>query len=267
MFGHFLRTGAAVHPHHRDIERVDDGGGGGDVGADEQATGSLDGDVDENRRVDAGGGAGALGAVDRGFDLQSILAGLDQNGVDTAGDEAAALLGERVLQIVIRNIAERWQLGARADAAEYPARTAIGEALGGLAGDFAGALVDFEGAVGKVEFGEGNGRGAKAVGFHHIGAGGEVVVVDVANQVGARQAEHVGAILAAPVVGLDIEGQGLDMAAHAAVGEQDVVGKRVEQRAAGHRVASMARSAGAGRLARPADQMRTSNGPRTVCAP
>ncbi len=48
------------------------------------------GDLDEDRRVGAGRGAGALGAVDRRLDLQRVLAGLDQNGVDRAGDEPAA---------------------------------------------------------------------------------------------------------------------------------------------------------------------------------
>ena len=61
-------------------------------------------------------------------------------------------------------------------------------------------LVDLEGAVGEVELAQRDRRGAERVGLHHVGAGLEVAAMDVAHEVGARQHQHVGAVLPAPVV-------------------------------------------------------------------
>ena len=138
MFGHFLRAGGAVQAHQRDVECADHGGGGGDVGADEQRAGGLDGDLDEDRRVGAGVAAGDFCAVDRSFDLQRVLAGLDQDGVDVAVDQAAALLCQCGFERVVGDVAEAGQFGAGADTADDPAGAVVGEAFGGFAGEFAG---------------------------------------------------------------------------------------------------------------------------------
>ena len=53
--------------------------------------------------------------------------------------------------------------------------------------------------------------------------------MDVAHQVGARQVQHVGAVLLAPVIALDVERQRLHAAAHAAVAQQHGVAQRIEQ--------------------------------------
>ena len=90
-------------------------------------------------------------------------------------------------------------------------------------------LVDLEGAVGEIEFAQRDRRAAEAVGLHHVGAGGEIAAMDVAHQVGARQVQHLGAVLLAPVVALDIERQRLHAAAHAAVGQQHGVAQGIEQ--------------------------------------
>ncbi len=113
--------------------------------------------------------------------------------------------------------------------------------FGGFARQFAGDLVDLEGAFGEVEFAQRDRRGAEGVGLHHVGAGLEIAAVDFAHQVGARQHQNVGAVLAAPVVLLDIQRQRLDAAAHAAVAQQHVVAQGIEQMGTGHRVAFSAR--------------------------
>ena len=95
--------------------------GGGDVGADQQRAGGLHRHLHEDRRVRSGLGAGDLGAVHRRLDLQRVLAGLDQDRIDAARDQAARLLGERRLQRVVGDVAEARQLGARPDAADHPA--------------------------------------------------------------------------------------------------------------------------------------------------
>ncbi len=53
--------------------------------------------------------------------------------------------------------------------------------------------------------------------------------MDLADHVGARQHQDVGAVFAAPVVLLDIEGQRLDAAAHGAVAQQHAVSESIEQ--------------------------------------
>ena len=86
----------------------------------------------------AGLGARDLGAVHRRLDLQRVLAGLDQDRIDAAGDQAAALFGQRCLQRVVGDVAQARQLRARADAAEHPAVPAVGETFGRLARQFGG---------------------------------------------------------------------------------------------------------------------------------
>ena len=124
VLGHFLRAGGAVQPHQRHVQRVHHRGGGGDVGADQQRAGGLHRDLHEDRHVAAGRRARDLGAVHRGLDLQRVLAGLHQDRVHAAGDQAAALFGQRRLQRVVGDVAEARQLGAGADAAQHPAMRA-----------------------------------------------------------------------------------------------------------------------------------------------
>ncbi len=136
MFGHLLRPGAAIQTHQWHIQRADHRRGGGDIGADEQRAGGFHGDLNKNRRIGAGGAASDLGAVDGGLDLLRVLAGFDQDRIDTAGDQATALFGQRLLQRVIGDIAEAGQFGARADAADHPAVAVVGERAGGFARQF-----------------------------------------------------------------------------------------------------------------------------------
>ena len=118
----------------------------------------------------------------------------------------------------------------------HPAMAAVGERIGRLARQFAGAPVDLERAVGEVELRQRDRRAAEGVGLHHVGAGLEVAAMDVAHQVGARQVQHVGAVLPAPVVLLDVQRQRLHAAAHAAVAQQHGVAQRIEQMGTGHRI-------------------------------
>ena len=125
VLGHLARTGGAVEPDHRHVERLDHRRRGGDVGADQQCAGRLDRDLDEDRRVLARVVARALGAVDRGLDLQRVLAGLDDDRIDPAGDQPGALRGERVLERLVGDVAERGQAGPRPDRAEHEAGAAV----------------------------------------------------------------------------------------------------------------------------------------------
>ena len=229
VLGHLLRTGGAVEADHRHVDRVDHRGRGANVGADEQGAGCFNGNLNEDRGVGAGLGAGDLGTVDGGLYLQCVLTGLDQDGIDATGDQAAALQGQAGFERVVGDVAESREFGAWADAAEHPALAAIGKTFRGLAGEFGGHLVEFKGAVCQIEFGEGDRGCAEGVGFDHVGAGLEIAAMDVSHHVGARQAEDVGAVFLAPVVFLDVEGKGLDARAHTAVTQQDMFMERVEK--------------------------------------
>jgi hypothetical protein len=63
-----------------------------------------------------------------------------------------------------------------------------------------------------------------------------IAAVDFADQVGAGEVEHLGAVFLVPIVALDIEGERLNACAHAAVAEQDTVAQGFEQREFGHDV-------------------------------
>ena len=83
-------------------------------------------------------------------------------------------------------ITQRWRPSANSSAASRASSPAM--------------LVDLERAVGEVELAQRDRRAAEGVGLHHVGAGGEIAAMDFAHQVGARQVQHVGAVLPAPVV-------------------------------------------------------------------
>ena len=184
----------------------------------------------------AGRGARDLGAVDRGLDLQRVLAGLDQDRIDAAGDQPAALLGQRRLQRIVGDVAERRQLGARPDAADHPAVPSVGEMpRPPRAPVRRRCLLISNARSARSNSRQRDRRAAEGVGLHHVGAGLEIAAMDFAHQVGARQAQHVGAVLAAPVIALDVQRQRLHAAAHAAVAQQHGVAQRVEQMGTGHR--------------------------------
>ena len=111
---------------------------------------------------------------------------------------------------------------------------AVGELLRRLARQFAAAPVDLERLVGDVELRQRDRRAAERVGLHRVGAGLEVAAVDFAHQVGARQVQHVGAVLLAVEVAVDVQGHALHPAAHAAVAQQHSVAQRIEQMETGH---------------------------------
>ena len=238
MLGHFLRAGGAVQPHQRHVQRVQHRSGGGDVGADQHRAGGLHCHLREDRHVAAGFGTRDLGAVHRGLHLQRVLAGFHHDRIHATRDKAAALLRQRRFQRVIGDVAEARQLGAGADAAQHPAMPAVAEFRRRLARQLAGDAIDFEGAVGELEFVQRDRGAAEAVGFHHVGAGGEIAAMDVADHVGARQVQDLGAVLPAPEVAVDVERQGLNMRAHGAVGQQDGITQDIEQVGAGHRVSA-----------------------------
>ena len=156
MLGHLLRPGRTVEAEQRHVERFDHGHRRRDIGADEQCAGGLDRHLHEDRLIPTRRLTRAFGGVDRRLDLQRILAGLDQNGVDAALDEPAALHGQRRFERVVIDMPERRQPRTRPDRADHEPRLAVdGESADRFARQFAGAAVEGVGLIGDAEFGQG----------------------------------------------------------------------------------------------------------------
>ena len=218
VLGHLARSGGAIETDDRHIERLDDRRRGRDIGADQQAAGGLDRDLNQDRRIAPGVLARPFGAVDRGLDLQRVLAGLDQDAVDPAGDQPGALDCQRVFEFLVRDMAERRQAGPRPDRPQDKAGAAVISEFGHrFAGDLGGQPVQREGAVGETELAQGNRRAAKAVGLDRIAAGGEITAVDLADQIGAALTNDLGAVFVAEKIALDIELARLHLGPHRAV--------------------------------------------------
>lgn len=81
VLAHLVRPGGAVQADGVDAERLERGKCGADLGSHEHGSGGFDGHFDEDGEPDAAGHDGLLAAVDRGFGLQEVLAGFDEEGV------------------------------------------------------------------------------------------------------------------------------------------------------------------------------------------
>ncbi len=198
VLGHFARAGRAIEPDHRHGERLDDGRCGGDIGADQQAAGGFDRDLNQKRRVRVCVLARPLGAIDRRLDLQRILAGLDDDRVDPACDQPVALNGQCVFEFLIADMAERGQAGSGSNRAQHKANAAVMGKFGDrFVRNLGGEAVQREGAICESELAQCDRRAAKTVGLDRVAAGGEVTAVDLPDQIGPALANDLGAILVA----------------------------------------------------------------------
>ena len=165
---------------------MDNGGGGGDIGADQQRAGSFHRHLHKNRNVGARCLARNFRGIHSGLDEQRVLIGFRQQRIRTARNQTTALFHQRSFKCVIGDVAKARQLGARADIAHHPTMPAIGEAFRRFARQFNGKLVDLKGAVFQFKLGQGHRRTAEAIGQHHIGARFVIATMDVAHDIGAR---------------------------------------------------------------------------------
>ncbi len=261
VLGHLLRPGGAVQADDRHVQRLDDDLRRGDVGADQHGAGGLDGDLGHDRQLPAGLAHRDPGAVDRGFQLQRVLAGLAQDHVGAACDQAGRLDLEGLLQALIADVAERGQAGAGADRADHETRATAAGLLDRLVRQHGGDAVDLERLVGEVELAERDRRAAEAVGLDRIGAGREIAAMDRAHQVGPAQVQDLGAVLVAPEIVLDREIAALDLGAHGAVEQQHLVLEGGEE--IGHRAVPLRpQPRGRARRAGPAAGRRRSSARR-----
>ena len=198
------------------------GDGSGDVGADQHGAGGLDGHLDHDRQLLALGLERHLGTVDRGLDLERVLAGLDQERVDPALDQRTGLDRHRTLDVAIGDVAQGRQLGPGTDGAHHEALALTGaEALDGASGETRRLDIDLEGTVLEVELAQRDRRAAEGVGLDGIGTGQQVVAVDLRHQVRPRQVQDLRAVLLPPEIPIDRQIAALDLRAHATVEEND----------------------------------------------
>src|SRR5271167_399977 len=99
----------------------------------------------------------------------------------------------------------------------------------GLARQFGGAPIQFEGPVGDAELAEGDRRTAKAVGLQRVATRFEIAAMDLADQVGTAVTQNLGAVLEAEKVAFDVEIARLHLRPHRAVAQHDPISEVIEE--------------------------------------
>ena len=201
VLAHLAGAGGAVQPDHVDAERLKRGQRRGDLAAEQHRPGGLDRDLGDDQRIRGHGRHGPPGADDGRLGLQQVLAGLDDQRVGAAAQQALGVGLVGVAQLAERDVAERGQLGARAHRAEHPARAARrGPAVGGGAGQPGGRLGQLDDPVRDPVLAEIGQVRAERVGGDAIRARLEVGLVDPGHDVGPGHVQYLVAALVASEV-------------------------------------------------------------------
>jgi hypothetical protein len=187
--------------------------------------------VAQDRQTDAARHDGLLAAVDRRLRLQQVLGGLDEKGVRSPVDEPLGLQRERLLQVVVRRMAQRGQLRPgphRAEDPPHPSVRRLGR-LRPLASDRGALLGELGDAVVDAVVGEVRPVRAERVGLHCIHADRVVRVVDAGDDVRARDVQDLVAALEPLEIALDRQLVALEHRAHRAVGDDDALVDGIQQ--------------------------------------
>ncbi len=222
---------AQLRPIASTPERLERRERGADLAAHEHGAGRLDGHLDEDRKTDAAADDRLTTAVDRGLRLQQVLRGLDEEGVRAAVDEPLGLQRERLLEVLVGRVAEARELGARPHRPQHPAHAPVGGLgrLDPLARDAGARLGELRDPVLDAVVAEVRPVRAERVRLDGVDADREVLVVDRADHVGARDVEDLVAALELEVV-LERRLVPLQHRAHRAVRDHDAGLHGVEQR-------------------------------------
>jgi hypothetical protein len=227
VLGHLAGAGGAVQPDHVDAERLQCRQRRADFAAEEHRPGRLDRDLGDDQRARGDVSHRAFGSDDGRLGLQQVLAGLDDQRVGTAAQQALGVGLVGVAQLAERGVAERGQLGARADRAEHPARAGgRSPAVGGGAGEPGGRLGQLGDPVRDPVLSEVAQVGTERIGGDAIRAGVEVGLVDPGDDV---RPGHVQDLVAA-LMPIEVVYGGiarLEHRAHCPVCHHDALGKGV----------------------------------------
>ena len=105
-----------------------------------------------------------------------------------------------------------------------------GVSVGGAARDLGGGKVELVDAVGKMVIGQRHRGAAEGIGFDDVGAGFEILQVNIADDVGTGDVEDLGTVFAPQVVGLDRKRRLVDHGAHGAIDDEDTFGEDLFER-------------------------------------
>jgi hypothetical protein len=196
VLAHLGGAGGAVEADQVQSERLQRGQRRADLRAHQHGAVLLDRDLADQHGVGAGGGDGPLGAHDRGLGLQRVLAGLDQDGLHAAGDQARGVALVGVAELGVGDVAQGGELGAGAHGPDRPARPlGRGVGVGDLAGDARPRLRELLDPFGDVVLAQVAEVGAEGVGLDTVDAGVEVGLVHGAHDVGTGDVEDLVAAL------------------------------------------------------------------------
>ena len=235
----------------REQRHVRDGNPEGFDGlAGERASAAVhDGDGGDHRHAVAGGLEIFLDGEERGFGVERVEDGFEEQQVGAAFDQGAGLRGVDFAQAVEGDAARggvrdvlRNRGGARGRAQgagdeAAPAGVRGGKAIDGAAGDLRAGEIQIGDAIFEAVIGHGDGVGVEGVGFDDVGARFEILRVDLLDDVRLGEVQRVvieaqiarvmGEFLAA-IIGFG-QVAGLDHGAHGAIEHQDAPAHPVEQ--------------------------------------
>ncbi len=230
VLAHLAWPCRAVQADDVDAERLERGERGADLRAQQHRPRRLDRHLGDQHDVGPGGGDGPPGADDRGLGLQQVLAGLHDQGVGPAAQQAGRVLLVGVPKLGEGDMAERGQLGARAYRAENPSGPlATGPVVHGLAGDAGPGLRQLPDPVRDAVFAEVAQICPERVGGEAIHPGLEVAVVYRPDDVRPDDVQYlVAALMPGEVV--ERGGAALQHGAHRAVRDEQALADRRSQR-------------------------------------
>jgi len=222
VLAHLLGTGGAVEADDLDLRvGIHHGQGGGDVGAHQHGAGGLHRHLDHDRHATAAFREDRLRGGQSRLGLQDILTGFKQERIDAPIHQAADLLGVAALKGVKGGLPQRGQFRARADRADDEARMVGGaESMAGLSADLGGHAVQLACLLNQSELGQNDFVGPEGVGFDRIAADLQESAMDLTDDVRPAQAQNLGAVLQAPVIG-QRQIERMDAGSHGSVEDQD----------------------------------------------
>ncbi len=228
VLGHLGGAGGAVESDGVDTDRAQRRQGRADLGPQEHGAGGLDGDLGDDRHVRVGSGHGPPGPDDRGFGLQQVLRGFDQDRVGAPVDQATDLFLIGITQHREVGMAQRGEFRAGANGTQHIAVLAIVVGIRHLAGDSRTGFGEFVDAVDDVVLGQIGPVGAERVRLDGIDADVEVRAMHPRDDLGPGDIED----LVAAVEVLEVrQGQirRLQHRAHRPVSDQDPLEHGIEQ--------------------------------------
>ncbi len=193
VLAHLVRTRRAVQPDQINTQRLQSGQGRADLGAQEHDAGGLEGEGADQRHLNTQRVHRPARPDDARLRLQQILGGLHDQRVGAAREEALRVLLVTVAQDVVRDVAERGQLGAGADRAEDPPLAAVlrTELIRDLAGDPGTRLGQLVDPVGDLILIRRRMVRTKRVRLHTVDTDREVLLMHRPHDVGPRDVQDL----------------------------------------------------------------------------